>query len=93
MDIKIKTDGFFKKQISRRPGPGKHQTARIPENVRALAETVAECPEKSVRRRLFASGIQISVTSAWRVLRKDLGLFPFTISMTHKLTERDFARR
>ena len=81
----------MKRKISRLAG--RHQTARTPENLRALAETVAESPEKSVRLRLFASGLQISVTSAWRILRKDLGLFPYTISMTHKLTERDCERR
>ena len=86
MDIKISTDGIFEKKNSRLAG--RHQTASL-ENLRALAETVAESPEKSVRLRLFASGLQISVTSAWRILRKDLGLFPYTISMNHKLTARD----
>ena len=84
---KFRQTGPLKRKISRLAG--RHQTARTPENLRALAETVAESPEKSVRLRLFASGLQIGVTSAWRILRKDLGLFPYTISMNHKLTARD----
>ena len=84
---KFRQTGSLKRKISRLAG--RHQTARTPENLRALAETVAESPEKSVRLRLFASGLQIGVTSAWRILRKDLGLFPYTISMNHKLTARD----
>ena len=87
MTSKFRQTGPLKRKISRLAG--RHQTARTPENLRALAETVAESPEKSVRLRLFASGLQIGVTSAWRILRKDLGLFPYTISMNHKLTARD----
>ena len=91
MTSKFRQTGPLKRKFSRLAG--RHQTARTPENLRALAETVAESPEKSVRLRLFASGLQISVTSAWRILRKDLGLFPYTISMNHKLTARDCERR
>ena len=60
MTSKLRQTGPSRRKISRLAG--RHQTARTPENLRALAETVAESPEKSVRLRLFASGLQRGVT-------------------------------
>ena len=88
---KFRKTGSLKKQNLGKSGRARN--ARSKENIAILAASVEEDGEMSIRRRLFASAVPVSLTSAWRILRKDLGLFPYTISMRHKLTDRDCVRR
>ena len=72
---------------------GRLRQGRSDVNVDALAESVRENPERSVRRRLLATGLDISVTTTWRILKKDLNLTAYHISTAHSLTDRDKAAR
>ena len=88
---KFRKTGSVKKQNLGKSG--RARKARSKENVAILAASVEDDGEISIRRRLFATAVPVSLTSAWRILRKDLSLFPYTISMRHKLTDRDCVRR
>ena len=48
-------------------------------------------PNLSIRRR--AQELRLSQTSTWRILRKDLGLFPYKIQLTQELKPNDHLQR
>ena len=79
--------------VQKARSPGRPRHGRSERNIAAIAESVIQAPERSTCRRVLFSGLQMSYTTAWRISRKDLGLYPYTISMRHKLTARDRLRR
>ena len=54
--------------------PVGHRNARSDENIAAVRESVSDNPNLSIPRR--AQELELSRTSTWRILRKDLGFFP-----------------
>ena len=59
--------------------------------IAAVAESVREDPSQSITRR--SQELEISRTSLWRILRKDLSLYPYKIQLTQELKPQDHARR
>ena len=54
---------------------GRKLTARTPDNVNAVRDSVGRCPKKSIRRRSQELGL--SRASVQRILIKDLHLYPY----------------
>ena len=79
-------------QDQNRGKSGRLRTARSEDNINAIRESVKEAPEM-ILRRLLLTGIQLSTSSAWRILKKDLRVKPYTISMAHKLNAYDMVQR
>ena len=53
------------------------------QNIAAVAESVCEAPSTSVHRR--CQQLNISETSLWRILHKDLGIPPYKIQLVQEL--------
>ena len=66
-------------------------SARSVENIAAAEAAVEESPNVSLTRR--SQALDISVTSLWRILRKDLGLHPYKIKLTQQLKPLDHQKR
>jgi hypothetical protein len=64
---------------------------RTPQNIAAVAENVRQRPRTSIRRR--ALELNISYTSTQRILRKDLGLWPYKVQLVQELKARDHPLR
>ena len=62
------------------PVPVRARSARSVENIAAASASVQEDANVSLTRRSQQLGL--SVTSLWRILRKDLGLHPYKINLT-----------
>jgi hypothetical protein len=62
------------------------------ENVRQIAFEHAEADRNAGSRRI-ALQADLSHTSTWRILKKDLKLKPYHLKLVHKLNEDDFDRR
>ena len=77
--------------VADRPKLGPRRTVATPENIAAVQESVAESPTTSIRHRSQELGISPSVL--WRILHKDLHLFPYKIQLTQKLLPQDHASR
>ena len=73
------------------PVPVRQRSVRSVENITAASASIAEDPSQSLTRRSQALGI--SVTSLWRILRKDLGLHPYKIKLTQELKPLDHQKR
>lgn len=73
------------------PVPVRRRNARSEENIAAAEASVQEDPNQSLTRR--SQHLSISVTSLWRILRKDLGLHPYKIKLTHELKPLDHLKR
>lgn len=58
--------------------------------VEAVRESVAQDPTVSYRRR--AQHFRVSKTTMWRILRKDLSLFPYKVQLTQKILPTDCPR-
>ena len=80
-------------QDQNRGRSGRQRSVRSEANINAVRESVREALETSVRRRLLFMGLHVSTSSAWRILKYDLKVKPYTISMAHKLTAHDMVRR
>lgn len=70
---------------------GRKLTARCPENVDAVRDSVGRSPKKSIRRRSQEMGL--SRASVHRILKKDLNLYPYRIQIMQKLTPADMKKR
>jgi len=66
--------------INNQPTPVRRRNAKSVENIAAVRESVWENPRRAVSRRSQELGL--SVTSTWRILRRDLGLHPYKIQLT-----------
>ncbi len=73
------------------PVPVKQRKARSEQNIAAASASVEQDPNQSLTRRSQSLGI--SVTSLWRILRKDLGLHPYKIKLTQELKQLDHFKR
>uniref|UniRef100_UPI00358F7504 uncharacterized protein isoform X2 n=1 Tax=Myxine glutinosa TaxID=7769 RepID=UPI00358F7504 len=60
-------------------------------NIDAVRDSAVDSPKKSHRRR--SQGLGIKPTSVGRILTKELKLFPYIISIRHKLSQDDMRRR
>lgn len=70
---------------------GSKPTARSPENIAVVRDSVGRSPKKSLRRRSQELGI--SKSSLQRILIKDLQLYPYRIQVKQKLTDADKEKR
>ena len=73
----------FESTVQNVPVPVRPRKARGVENIAAAEASVAESPNMSLTRRSQTLGI--SVTSLWRILRTDLGPYPYEIKLTQEL--------
>ena len=73
------------------PSIGAKVTARTPENVDAVRDSVGRSPKKSTRRRSQEHGISHSTLR--RILFNDLQLYPYRMHIKHKLTAADMSKR
>ena len=73
------------------PTSGRKLTARCPDNVDAVRDSVGRGLKKSLRRRSQELGL--SRASLQRILKKDLQLYPYRIQIKHKLTPEDVEKR
>ena len=71
--------------------PVRQRNARSAANIAAVNQSVREDPNLSVSRRSQELGI--SQTSTWRILRLDLGLYPYKIQLTQELKPNDHSLR
>ena len=65
-------------------------TARCPENVDAVRDSVGRSPKKSLRR--CSEELGLSCASLQRILKKDLLLYQYRIQIKHKLTPADIEK-
>ena len=70
---------------------GRKLTARSPENVDAVRDSVWRSPKKSLRRRSQELGL--SHSSVHRILKNGLHLYPYRIQIKQTLTRNDMAKR
>jgi Helix-turn-helix domain (DUF4817) len=73
------------------PVPVRQRNARSEENIAAVRESVANDPNVSIPRR--SQQLEISQTTLWRILRKDLGLRAYKIALTQELKVTDHRMR
>ena len=70
---------------------GRKLTARSPENVDAVKDSVGQSPKKSLRR--CSQELGLSRSSVHRILKNDLQLYPYRIQIKQTLTQNDMAKR
>uniref|UniRef100_A0A914EJ12 Paired domain-containing protein n=1 Tax=Acrobeloides nanus TaxID=290746 RepID=A0A914EJ12_9BILA len=77
-----------------RKGRGRKRTARAPRNIRRAKGMNQRNPSSNVNsKRKLAKKLGESATSAWRILREDLGLKPFKYLERQKLTDEAKKKR
>lgn len=69
----------------------KEITVRTPENIDAVRKSFENNPQQSTRSASI--DLEISRTSVQRILRKDLGIYPYKIQVGQRLTEQDALKR
>lgn len=69
----------------------RQKSVRSQENIAAVAASVDEDPNLSIRRRSQEVGLCYSTT--WTILTKDLGLVPYKIQLTQELKPQDHRLR
>jgi len=67
--------------INNQPTQVRRRNARPAENIAAVHESVRENPRRSISRR----SQELSATSTWRILRRDLSLHPYKIQLIQQL--------
>ena len=60
------------------------KTAVIEKNIRKVDKILDQSPRRSVRN--IAKRTKLSKTTVWRILRKELGKFPYRIQMLQEQT-------
>uniref|UniRef100_A0A0K2U960 Putative LOC100572414 [Acyrthosiphon pisum] n=1 Tax=Lepeophtheirus salmonis TaxID=72036 RepID=A0A0K2U960_LEPSM len=73
------------------PVPVRQRNALSVKNIVAASASIQDDPNLSLTRRSQLLGI--SVTSLWRILRKDLRLHPYKIKLTQELKPLDLFKR
>lgn len=75
--------------------PKRTATARTQEKIAAIKEIAEKAAEegRALSSRKMAAQSEISPMTAWRILRKDLGMKPYHLKLLHALNEDDFDRR
>lgn len=89
--IRLIMKRFKTGQIASAKPPGPEKTVVIPENLKRVSELIAENPKTSVRRGSQELGI--SKSSFHNILRKNLKLFPYKLSVVQLLTDVQKERR
>ena len=64
---------------------------KIQANIDKVRNSTINSPKKSHRR--LSQELRMSSSSVFRILRKELQLYPYSISVRHKLTAEDQERR
>lgn len=77
--------------VNSQPAPVRQRNVRSVENIAAVRESVQENPRQSIPRR--AQELGLSQTSTWRILRRDLSLYPYKIQLTQELKVNDHRQR
>lgn len=77
----------------RHTNPGRPKSVRSEENIVQVRAAVEETPQRSVRKILGDISNQVSRTSAHRILRYDLKLTPYTLSVRQHLKDSDIESR
>ena len=77
----------------RHSNPGRPKSGRSAENVEEVRRLMAETPQKSVRKVLGDITNECSFSNVYRILRFDLKLFPYTISVMQHLKQSDIESR
>lgn len=67
------------------------RTARTPDNIDAVKDAIEENPNLSIRS--ISRNLDLSSSSVQRILRKDLGIFPYKIQVGQRLERSDIERR
>ena len=70
---------------------GRKLTARSPENVDTVRDSVGRSPKKSLQR--CSQELGLSCSSIHRILKNDLQLHPYRIQIKQTLTQNDMAKR
>ncbi|XP_033213870.1 uncharacterized protein LOC117170932 [Belonocnema kinseyi] len=73
------------------PVPVRQRSARSVENIAAASASIEEDPNQSLTCR--SQALSSSVTSLWRIMRKDLGPHPYKIKLTQELKPLDHQKR
>lgn len=73
------------------PRVGRPRSVRTTSHIEAVRVSVGESPGTSVRRR--AQELNVSKTSLWKMMRKDLLFFPYKIQLVQELKDTDHLRR
>jgi len=84
---KFESTGSINNQLT----PVRPRNAKSAENIAAVRESVRENLRRSISRRSQELGL--SVTSTWRILRRDLGLHPYKIQLSQELKVNDHRQR
>lgn len=71
--------------------PNRAHPARSEENIAAVAESVSDDRDESIRRRSQQLGMSYATT--WRILHKDLGLKAYKIQLLQELKPPDLPNR
>ncbi|XP_033213781.1 uncharacterized protein LOC117170846 [Belonocnema kinseyi] len=71
--------------------PVRHRSARSVENIADASALIKEDPNQFLTRR--SQALRLSVTSLWRIVRKDLGLHPYKIKLTQELKPLDHQKQ
>lgn len=71
--------------------PGHPRTARTPENVDRVRQSILRSPRRSARKHAAALGL--SDATVRRILHDDLQFHPYKLAVVQELTERDFVAR
>lgn len=74
-------------------GIGRPRSVRTKENIDAIDGLITETPQKSVRRVLHELNGNISKSSVHRILKFDLKLIPYKISVMQHLKETNIRSR
>ena len=69
------------------PKPGPSSFVTTSKNIEAVRVSVAKSPGTSIRRR--SQELQISPNALWRILHKELHLFPYKVQLTQQLLPQD----
>ena len=66
---------------------GKKRTSRTNENIENVKQVMERSHQKSVRR--LSQEVGVSKTSVHRILKLDLGLYPYKIKISQQIKEND----
>ena len=70
---------------------GRKLTARSPENVNTVRDSVGRSPKKSLQR--LSQELSLSCLFVHRILKNDLQLYPYRIQIKQTLTQNDMTKR
>ena len=76
--------------VEKRKPPGRVRTTRQEANVQRVAASVQQSPKRSTRHR--SQSLNLSRTTLRRIMKENLGLHPYHLSIRHKLSPCDMER-